>query len=332
MSLLALLASSGAPMPPHPAPYPTEAPWNAREPVVTPTPEGSGLATHPAVIDMGEGGWSGYRYWMAMTPYPYQELATENPCVLASDDGFTWVVPPGHTNPLRPWGGGDTWQSDTDIEYDPDTGRMWVIWRESEGVGGSSPPGGANLVAVWSSWSTNGYQWSTPAKMVDHSISDIPATAEIISPALVRRGTGDWWIFCTEYGDDGLGRSRTLTATSPTGPWASSPRYDIPGAGQPWHIDVNWVDGRFVALINDRGVDDWNLRASTSTDGLTWTTATPPIILRAPRDFFWDEVYVYRGSMTPDGDHFKVWYGGVDRADRWRIGHTRIPKSEFYTA
>lgn len=329
MSLLALLAADQGPTPPHPPPYPTEAPWNARAPLTIPTPEGSGQATHPGVIDMGEGGWGGYRYWMAMTPYPGQELAAENPCVLASQDGWTWVVPPGHTNPLRPWGGPGTWQSDTDIEYDPDTGRMWVIWRESEGVGGSSPPGGANLVAVWSSWSTNGWQWSTPAKMVDHSISDIPATAEIISPALVRRGPGDWWMFCTEYS----GYSRTLTATDPMGPWAEVPGsyVKVPGTGQSWHVDVNWVDDRFVALINDRGDGFWSLRAATTLDGINWTTATAPIIEVAPRPFFWDETYVYRGSMTPDGDYFKVWYGGVNSSDEWRIGHTRIPRSVFYT-
>lgn len=323
MSLLALLASTTAPSPPHPDPYPTEAPWNARRALTIPTPEGSGQATHPGVIDMGAAKWNGWRYWMAMTPYPGQTLAAENPCVIVSDDGFTWVNPPGLTNPLRPWGGPNTWQSDTDIEYDPDTGRMWVIWRESFGTGGQNPDGTANLHAVWSSWSTNGWQWSAPAVMVDHASANLPIDAEIISPALVRRGTGDWWMFCTEYG----GQSRTLTAPAPMGPWTPSASYTIPGTGQSWHVDVNWVDGRFVAWINDRA--PWCLRASTSTDGLTWTTATAPVINPGPAGK-WDDLRIYRGSITPDGDHFNVWYGGVDSFDAWKLGHTRVPKSEFY--
>ena len=83
--------------------------------------------THPAVLDMeqelGAGQvWNGYRYWMAITPYPGSVAATENPCIFASSDGTTWVVPSGVTNPVVPYPGGENGlNADPDICMEPPT-------------------------------------------------------------------------------------------------------------------------------------------------------------------------------------------------------------------
>ena len=74
---------------------------NTHTPLTTPTYDASGEATHPGVYDAGTGQtWNGYRYWMVMTPYPNSDATKENPSILASADGTTWVVPAGLTNPI----------------------------------------------------------------------------------------------------------------------------------------------------------------------------------------------------------------------------------------
>ena len=39
--------------------------------------------------------WNGFRYWMAMTPFHGGNEDLENPCILASHDGFAWQEPTG---------------------------------------------------------------------------------------------------------------------------------------------------------------------------------------------------------------------------------------------
>ena len=43
---------------------------NARAPLHISTPDGTGHVVHPDVVDAGAP-FRGYRYWMAMTPYPF---------------------------------------------------------------------------------------------------------------------------------------------------------------------------------------------------------------------------------------------------------------------
>ena len=59
-----------------------------------PTYDGSGQAVHPDVY-YNANGWNGYRYWMAMTPYPNGNAAYENPSIVVSNDNLNWIVPPG---------------------------------------------------------------------------------------------------------------------------------------------------------------------------------------------------------------------------------------------
>ena len=93
--------------------------------------DGEGV-THPDVLDFtqikGTGGaaldtWGGYRYWMAMTPNQTGNSQFENPCLAASSDGITWVVPTGITNPLTnvPREPDNTHNCDTDMIYDPNS-------------------------------------------------------------------------------------------------------------------------------------------------------------------------------------------------------------------
>jgi hypothetical protein len=108
---------------------------NARQPLQIPTYDGSGQVVHPSVIDFlneyGMDAWAGYRYWMALTPYPQSQDRYENPSLYASHDGFTWVVPQDISNPLDQAPGG--WEkgflNDPEMIYNPDTDQLWLYYR-----------------------------------------------------------------------------------------------------------------------------------------------------------------------------------------------------------
>mgnify|MGYP003252864052 CR=1 FL=1 len=72
---------------------------NAIAPQAIPTYDGANQPTHPSVVKF-EQPWNGYLYWMAMTPYPFNDGSYENPSIVASNDGENWIVPEGVSNPL----------------------------------------------------------------------------------------------------------------------------------------------------------------------------------------------------------------------------------------
>jgi hypothetical protein len=108
---------------------------NAQQPLRIPTYDGSGQVVHPSVIDfLNEYGievWSGYRYWMILTPYPFGQDQFENPSLYASHDGFSWVVPQNISNPLVTASGGwaTGFLNDPDMIYNPDSDQLWIYYR-----------------------------------------------------------------------------------------------------------------------------------------------------------------------------------------------------------
>lgn len=73
---------------------------NAAEPLLIPTyVEDSDETCHPDVLYF-ENGWNGWNYWMSHTPYPNSNVAFENPSIVVSNDGLTWVEPNGIVNLL----------------------------------------------------------------------------------------------------------------------------------------------------------------------------------------------------------------------------------------
>lgn len=107
----------------------------ADTPLTTPTYDGSGQTVHPFVIDFlrehGMATWRGYRYWMGITPYPNGNASYENPSILASSDGLTWIVPSGITNPLynTPSNGHN---DDPSIAYDPVSNEIRFYWMRTQ--------------------------------------------------------------------------------------------------------------------------------------------------------------------------------------------------------
>lgn len=318
MALGLLLVSCGnagiEPEPETARPYafPTASPYNVPNYAVTPTPDGTGEAIHPSVVDMvAETGSTlrGYRYWMAMTPYPAGTVGedVEDPCILASNGGYDWKVPAGMVNPIDHPDDAD-FNSDTEMIWDPEGKRLVVYWRRGVGT-------------LHAATSTNGVTWTK------HMNRFTGPTLETLSPAICRVAANQWVMFLNvyNYGTE-TGYLRKYTSASPLGPWALAGSGSV---GRPaglsadtWHFGVEWDGARFMAACQSR---DGMIFPATSVNGTTWTIG--PVFLTNLADW---QNGLYRPSMVLDGPTVHVWYSTVASAG-CRTAYTRIPVSAWPT-
>lgn len=323
MTLLALgRRRGGQPVPePETVPYPmpTAEPYHVPVYAVTPTDDATGSVVHPGVIDMGTT-WHGYRYWMAVTGYWREDDRNENPHILASNNGYHWHVPAGLTNPVYPAPPAPRFNSDTDLEYDAENDRLVMIYRELLADGSQQ-----TLIAT----STDGTTWPTVATPLDWD--RVGGTGQHLSPAIIRRGPNDWWLFSIGRTDMNLYYHR---ATDPTGRWTGPTSLGRPNLGSPeayaWHLDVTW-DGTAFRAIADLGPrylgrPDGYRAGTIDAEGTAQIWAGSNFM--ELRDSGWDTGELYRATMTlhEDGTSMRLWYSANGSAS-WRVGYTQVPRS-----
>ena len=288
-------------------------PYNSVGYCVTPTPDETGCALHPDVVDF-ERAWNGYRYWMVYTPYYGNNFRIENPCVVASNDGVIWVVPSGASNPLFPAPENvNEWNSDPDLNYDPVTGELILVWRGGD---------------LWPhiSRSSDGVNWSEPATAI---LPGVAVTDEVASPSLVKVGNV-WYLWGVTH------PSRVLTrwqADAPEGPW-SDPVVCSGFGPNLWHLNVIRAGQRYLMIAHEGWTAETGgstTYAASSLEGVSWDRNPVPILV--PSGAGWDGVELYRGAMTlhDDGIHMRVWYSGRSGAipKDWHIGLVNVPLIEW---
>lgn len=296
--------------------FPTSAPFNVPIYAITPTPDGTGRALHPDVVVFAEP-WNGWRFWMAVTPYPPDDRE-ENPSILCSRDGYQWHVPAGGSNPVFPWPGQGTdnanwYNSDTDMIYDPATDELVMIWREVfTDV----------YEKIWLSASGDGITWSEPAEIM-HIDGDTEGL--VVSPSLVRVAANDWRLYAVHAGAD----ERAWYATDREGPYGDPDDLTTLKSGVDFPVyHGDWIrhGGRWLAVLHsvETGCD----YAAVSADGLAWTVNPAPVVGIGAADR-WDPSGTYRPTMQvdPSGDFAHVWYSVLAGPFSCRVGYTRVPMS-----
>jgi hypothetical protein len=297
--LKALNASTVSGLTPRYTTNPTYAAAGTMTTITTPTYDGSGVAVHPSVAFTADG-WNGYRYWMAMTPYPSGNNVLENPSILASQDGTTWDVPPGLTNPISDTAAvsGQSYNSDPNLTFGPD-GNLHLFYRFYDG--------GTARDQLRHMTSADGVTWSASEVICDND----QTVRRLVAPTITYEWSTSTWVM---YAVDIVPSPRKLvrlTASSASGPWTAIPTVcTITGnAGEPWHVDAHKVGGEWQMLVMDGGGSGGDLWAAVSQDGLNWT-AGPVMIARAASPF---STY-YKSSFLPvvrDGlAGWDVWIGG----------------------
>lgn len=241
--------------------------WIAPEPRILeiPTPDGSGQATHPSVVFVPEK-INGFKYWMAMTPYPDSRDSEENPNILASNDGDNWQTPEGLTNPIdfAPGYPGD-YNSDTNLVYD---GELLILtWRQVA----------PNLrKRFFISTSKDGVCWA-PKQVI--------ATLNLLSQSLVKIGNR-WRFYGIEprSGQNLLVFWESFEPVPTIGGWGPRNSTSLPDLGpdfEPWHIEIQFYDGEFLGLLNTTEFNKHGFRGFTylihSVNGIDWTIATDPL-------------------------------------------------------
>lgn len=296
---------------------------NAAAPLAVPTSaEGGQQPTHPSVVFFQEP-WRGWRYWMAHTPFPFGSGDEENPHIVVSQDGITWVEPEGIVNPIFPQPARGFY-SDVDLVYHPGEDRLYLFWRYVEASW--------TVENILVSTSDDGVNW-TPKRetLVD--------AKWMLSPSLVYDGE-TWHMWYAGAADikkpvqDQAVTVKYRSSQSPYGPWSEPVDTNMSGkflrnndVGV-WHLDVNKYDGIYYMLIMS---DNSDLYLATSADGLQWSYNKMNPVLRksgvGSGKFDSSKIYRSSGWLVREGSgyRYKIWYGATDDNNSWKIGYTELP-------
>lgn len=311
-----------------PIPYamPTSRPWNVPLACQIPTYEGSGMTTHPSVVDfqmedVPGGKFQGYRYWMCHTPYPNAEVIYENPSIVASNNGWDWHDPYGITNPVVPEPlPGDGYNADGDLVWNPDEGRLELIWKWRNLQDSTD--------VFWRhSFSYDGVIWSEGTRIDPAPGSTTPGPG-YASAGMARVGPDDWRIVLLTP-SRGLA---TWSAKTPAGPWEGPVVGNITGLSliegeNLWHPDVAYHEGSWWMVCSTNGTRT-SVHPARSADGVDWVFG-PPILNDEEGDPTNDR-YKYRTALVPhdNGTHMRIWYANMGPK---HIRYTIIPLSEWPT-
>lgn len=294
---------------------------NAAAALTIPTYDGSGQTVEPSVVYIPEG-WNGHQWWACITPYPGSDATKENPSIYYSDDGQTWAVPVGLTNPIAaqplPSGG----NGDPEILLGPD-GLLHVFFIQSLDKTLGTP--------VWS-WmhtqSADGVTWTTPTAMWSTTTAMSPTGGCVLFD-----GT-HWNLWFTDCQSTNTVMYR-LQSTSLTSGWDLTTKQactlsGFPAGRHPWEQHACWHGEQMVMVLTSQASSGttFQLEILTSLDGLTWTCATTPLL--SPSTSGWDSSLIYRADIVKLDKgggvaRFGVYYSAKKTSDgTWHTGYTEV--------
>ena len=313
---------------------------HAENPLTIPTPLDDNELTHPDVIDFG-GTWNGYKYWMAYTPLPEVDPdPNENPCIVASNDKITWVVPAGGSNPITPTPP-VSYNADTTLFFE--NGTLYCFYRTWV----TDPL--ARLIIGYKS-TTDGITWSAQGELPFSGINTVQL--DVGSPSFVKFG-GKYYIYSLSIDQIPVipanAKFIRLESDSLLGTYSNptdiildeskSIMGDVdPTLQYPWHANFKKIGSGVVGIIYYRASSVIRYQLETvfmtsSSDSLNFKLAQSSLFTRQwTGQGFWDTSQ-YRVAFTPrivNNEYvFDLWYPGwVGDHEIFptRIGLTEINK------
>ena len=257
---------------------------NAVCPQHIPTYDGSDQSTHPSVLRF-DAPWHGYLYWMAMTPYPYNNDGLEDPSILVSNDAQTWIVPEGLTNPLTP-APKPGHNCDVELVYNKERDELWLYYVEAD-----------DIVQSWVKLmrSADGVHWTKPEIVLHDPVQKY----SILSPCIQRMQDGSWRMWYVDTGNTGYQNqdNKVRTRTSEDGlHWSAEETCeDLAQPGyQLWHLTI-WRDPAddtlhaiYPAYPNGTNCDYCKLFYAVKQAGQPWKTFQKPLMEQG-KDGSWSE-------------------------------------------
>ncbi len=275
-----------------------------------PTFDSNVNTTHPDVI-FRSAGWNGYKYWMAHTPYPFE--IRENPSIEVSNDGITWIDPPGLTNPLQSSSSSSVYYSDVELIDRIDAeGRLYLVYRWEDGTTNK----------LYYTYSTDGITWAPQVAFM----TTVEATLLAASPTIVYKD-GFWkmWYVDVVGGANALYDIYYRQATTLLG-LGSAQDYrchlTYPSGKHHWHFKITWdaALNNYVMLMcytdatggnpNNLGI----LNFATSMDGINWTQRKNPIGVNKTSTY--RSIFVRTDNATARGAAYELYW-----TYQWRMRH-----------
>lgn len=268
---------------------------------------GNNEVVHPAVVDCGAN-WNGYRYWMAITPYPETDNQYENPEIYCSDDGETWIVPDGLTNPVVPSPEGIAYNADPFLFFE--NNKMYLGWSVND-----QEPGPATYLME----SSDGVTWTNKTEIANAALYGGIYCA---IGSLVKVGS-TYYLYYTA--DSGI--TIRVSSTNIYGPYSNIEAVSItvPDGYKKNHTSVKYYNGKFymivpVLLEENSGPCDY-VYFARSNDGLTFTRSEYPILQKTES---WEHKY-YMTVFENIGNKLKLFYIYYTSTGDWYLA-----SADFY--
>lgn len=288
---------------------------NAPRPLPISTYDGSGQCVHPDVLALTQP-FAGYRYWLAMTPYPGGNDALENPSIRVSHDGRSWHPLAGAPDPIvPPPADPDYHHADPDLVVDGDTLFLYYLTRSR-----TRPHA---IISVISSG--DGRVWSAPRALLDQRWG--------VSPAVVRHASS--WSMYYVHADLHRGpssyRLRRRSGSSCV-EFSAETECELSIDGHHlWHIDLITselgLEGVVAAFPHGADQSRCRLFHVRSADGYRFEVTAPTPLLR-PSLIGWDNRMIYRSTLwREETGEYVLLYSAASWGLRCGLGVLRGPLS-----
>lgn len=271
-----------------------------------------GQITHPSIkyIDSSQEGrmWQGSMYYLAYTPYPYQNGALENPCIAVSDDGINWKEPHERINPVA-----TNYETNCDELKDPELVynnvrnelELWYLGRVDSTVSDNTP------LTLFRKKSPDGIHWSEFEVVLTFE------TLKLVSPMILfEEGKYRMWGIHYDVNDIGLYYTESYDCKS----WTPYSRVYVQDADKTkmWHGDICRFHNRlFLVWCSKETIRNSKSHiylAESDDDGKTFVKS------RAIIDNKSGWMHFYRPTMMIKEDNVLLYYGIVTKDNRWYIG------------
>jgi len=323
---------------------------NAEKPLDIPTDDSSRQCVHPSVIDFLNDyqlpEWGGYRYWMAMTPYPYTNAKKENPNIVASHNGINWEVPKGIVNPLvrieNDSSNGNL--SDPEIIFNEDSNQIWLYYLHR------SPEKNVGGIICLIKINTN-MSHSAVLELICFPAND---SLTFLSPCIFRESANKWHMWAVRLKNP----NHIVYLSSNDGMKWSEQKFCFNHEGKnpinqlnyrPWHISCkpNFKEKRVEFMINcAKGLSEilspyttnclFYAEVEMDNPKLIKVPIHVPILQRPAVNDAWDSPIIYRSSFSiyDNGRNYfyRIWYSAASYYyGTWNIGYTEGLIGSYYS-
>lgn len=207
---------------------------------------------HPHIVEFYNG-FRGYRYIVALTPYRLGDEQYENPCIYGSNDLIAFDLLDGFEQPLDPRptpAFSDGHNSDPVMTYDPRTGELICVWRQSL----RDPLGdGARSDALWMRKTKDGYTWTNKERIF--LSTDHPNSYGAGSQAILYDVKSDYWyMYVNTLGINNVAMQLYKAKSLNESAWVHHGGMTLPF--NPWHQDVRFVGDKIVMMVYEYPPND----------------------------------------------------------------------------